>query len=201
MTILEMFSTIFIGMAIAAPVGPISLLCINTTLGSGFKSGFSAGLGAAVADGLVCLAALSGIELITSCALFKGPILSYFAAAFLVYVGCKLLLHSGEGPPREVNGNSNAIKSFFSTLMVTIINPLTLLSFVALFCRNTNPHTSIHTIASTASCIFLGSALWWLILASFLSFARRALGPRTMKTINMGSGLCILACGVKLLFV
>ena len=201
MTIIDMLKTILLGMAIAAPVGPISLLCIRTTLGSGFRAGFSAGLGSALADGLACLAALAGVEIISNSPIFSGPILTWCAAAYLIYLGVKMIWRAGKAQTEQDGAEKSPGKSFVSTFIFTIVNPLTLLSFAALFCSKGNANTSLHTLVVTAACIFLGSAIWWLILAAFLSLARRSLSNKSMKAINFGSAFCILAFGLKLIFV
>jgi threonine/homoserine/homoserine lactone efflux protein len=201
MTILDMLKTIFIGMAIAAPVGPISLLCIRTTLGSGFRAGFSAGLGSALADGIACLCALSCLEIISSSPIFSGPLLNYCAAAYLIYLGVKMIWHAAKASGNEKEASQGAGKSFVQTFLFTICNPLTLLSFAALFCSSQSADRSMHALLATAACISLGSAIWWLILAAFLSIARAGLGNAALKKINIGSALCILVFGFKLIFV
>jgi len=201
MTIIDIIKTILLGMAIAAPVGPISLVCIRTTLGSGFASGLSAGLGSALADGLVCLAALTSIKIISASPLFSGPILNYIAAAYLIYMGSRMIWRGRKCQLMEKEANSSAKRSFVSTFVITVVNPLTLLSFAALFCGSQNTDNSIYSVLTTATCIFLGSSIWWLILAGFLSLARRSLGNTAMKAINFGSAFCILAFGLKLIFV
>ncbi len=199
MTFLDVFKAIFLGFAVAAPVGPISMLCIRTTLSSGFSAGFSAGLGAALADGLVSLAALGGLAAVLSSSVISVSLLSYCAAAFLFYLGVKMLLKSNETLFATSQVKQNAHMSFISTFALTVINPLTLMSFAALFCTVNSSQRSFLELFGTAACIALGSALWWLCLAVFLSVARRSIGPRSMKSINIGSALCILGCGVKLL--
>jgi threonine/homoserine/homoserine lactone efflux protein len=200
MTIIDMLKTILVGMALAAPIGPISLLCIRTTIGSGFRAGFSAGLGAALADGIVCLAALFGIGIISSSPLFSGPLLSWVAAAYLVYLGGSMIFHSGKNAPAAGTADQGPAQSFVSTFVFTAINPITLLSFAALFCNRNSSENSLHTLLLTAACIALGSAIWWLILAAFMSVARSNLGKKALKAIDLGSAFCILACGIKLIF-
>src|ERR1700733_1886666 len=123
---------LIIGFAIAAPVGPIGVLCIQRSLHDGFKIGLMTGLGAALADGTYGLIAGFGLTALSSLLITYQFWIRLIGGLFLLYLGIKLFF----APPRERSaGNSDKSPwhAFITTFLLTITNPATILSFIAIF--------------------------------------------------------------------
>jgi len=197
MTLFEIIRLIVLGLAIAAPIGPISVHCMRTTIRSGLVAGIFAGLGAALADALVCLAAMSGADNFAGISNSMRQIINYLAFLFLLWLAAETMKtgdFNNHGESADSAGNS-----FLATFFYTALNPITLLTFLALFCGANRSSNPFEYMVLTSSCIFVGSALWWLALAYTLSFARAAISPSARRWINIGSSVCILTFAIKVL--
>src|SRR5262249_25342173 len=123
---------IVIGLSIAAPVGPIGVLCIRRTLAEGRASGLATGLGAATADaGYRCVAAL-GPTAPTGALTAAQMGVRLIGGGFLVYLGVRAFLSRAGDRAAEARGGS-LLKAYASTFLLTLTNPMTILSFVAVF--------------------------------------------------------------------
>ncbi|HEY9651627.1 MAG TPA: LysE family transporter, partial [Coleofasciculaceae cyanobacterium] len=80
---------LIIGFSIAAPVGPIGVLCIHRTLTQGCVSGLVSGLGAATADAIYGSIAGLGLTFLSSVLIHQQRWLQLFGGAFLCYLGIK----------------------------------------------------------------------------------------------------------------
>lgn len=189
-----------LGFSIAAPVGPIGLLCIRRTLGHGRSAGFAAGLGAAVADSLYACVAGFGLTAVSNALVAgRGP-LRLVGGAFLVYLGFRAF-RSTPRDDAEANGGRSLGKAFASTFVLTITNPATILSFVAAFAAlGLGQKTEGYGAAvSLVAGVFVGSAAWWLGLSQGVGLFRRRVSSRVLVWINRGSGVVILGFGVAAL--
>jgi len=187
-----------IGLAIAAPVGPIGVLCIQRSLQNGFKIGLMTGLGAAIADGTYGLIAGLGLTAISSLLITHQFWIQLFGGIFLIYLGIKLFrMH-----PRDrstTSSDSSSLHAFGTTYLLTLTNPTTILSFIAVFAG-----LGLGTVSTTYIDAFtlvlgitVGSALWWLFLSLFVAYIlHRRLSPTLMHWINRLSGIIIFAFGV-----
>lgn len=182
------------GFAIAAPVGPINVLCIRRTLVDGFGLGLASGLGAAVADTLFGAVAAFGVaSVMTFLARWEG-ILCLLGGVVLVLLGCRSLL---AGPPADDgrSGGVGFLGAFASTFGMTIANPMTVLSFLAVFAAIGIGATELGAATVLVFGVFLGSAAWWLGLSGVVSTIRHALSNQTLVWINRGAAVAILAFG------
>ena len=186
-----------IGFAIAAQVGPIGMLVIRRTLAEGRLLGLLTGLGAAVADSLYGCVGAFGLTFISSFLMGYAFWTKLIGGAFLVYLGITTFRSK---PKEESTGNTKAryASAFFTTLLLTLTNPATILSFMAVF-AGLGLGTSggdYGAAAIVVAGVFVGSALWWLLLSGGVSLVRHKLKPGTMKWINYGSGAFLSAFGV-----
>jgi len=186
---------LIIGFSIAAPVGPIGILVIRRTLSDGRLTGLVTGLGAATADALYgCIGAL-GLTFISGALLGGQAWLRLIGGMFLCYLGVRTF----KAPPAEraapVTG-ATLLRSYGSTLLLTLTNPSTILSFAAVFAGlglgNTNGQYSAATLVGG---VFLGSALWWLLLSGGINLARARISRGVLAWINRGAGAVILSFG------
>src|SRR4029077_8267163 len=83
---------LIIGFAIAAPVGPIGILCIQRSLHDGFKIGLMTGMGAALADGTYGLIAGFGLTAISALLIHYQIAIRIIGGLYLLYLGIKLIL-------------------------------------------------------------------------------------------------------------
>jgi threonine/homoserine/homoserine lactone efflux protein len=186
-----------IGFSIAAPVGPIGVLCIRRTLADGRASGFFSGLGAATADALYGAVAAFGLTAISDVLIAHATWLRVGGGLFLCYLGVQTFLAAppAEAAPARATGLAGA---YLSTLVLTLANPTTILSFVAIF-AGFGAAARADSYAGAAVLVlgvFLGSALWWLVLSGGVSRVGGRLSPATLTWINRMSGLVIGAFGV-----
>lgn len=197
MTILFLVRGLLIGLSIAAPVGPIGVLCIRRTLAAGRLTGFVSGLGAATADAFYGSVAGFGLTAISSLLIEQRFWLRLLGGLFLCYLGIRTLLARPAEQAASASSTSLA-GAYASTLALTITNPTTILSFVAIFAGLGIASTGGNYLASGVLVlgVFLGSACWWFLLSSGISLFRAKVGTRQLRWVNRLSGGIILAFGV-----
>jgi len=188
---------LIIGLSIAAVVGPICLLCIHRTLDRGFLYGLVSGLGAATADAIYGSIAAFGLTLIASFLVSQSAWIHLLGGAFLIYLGLKTVLSRPAERAAKAEANNYA-GAYASTVLLTLTNPSTILSFAAIFAglgvgasRN-----DILAAVFVVCGVFLGSSLWWLILSSSINLLRRKFNELWLLWVNRISGGCIIIFGV-----
>jgi len=184
-----------IGFAIAAPVGPIGILCIQRSLHDGFKIGLMTGIGAALADGTYGLIAGFGLTAVSSMLVVHQFWIRIIGGLFLLYLGVKIFFT----PPRERLSNGNSDRSPWhacaTTYFLTATNPMTILSFVAIFAGLGLGSTSINYTDAVLLVIGItvGSAIWWLLLSGGVAYIlHKRISLSFMRVINWVSGGIIL---------
>jgi threonine/homoserine/homoserine lactone efflux protein len=190
---------IVIGFSIAAPVGPIGILCIRRTLADGHAAGLVSGLGAASADACYGFIAAFGLTFISNVLIDQKLWLHLIGGAFLCYLGIQTFLTPPVSQAQPTSAESRSIvAAFSSTLFLTLTNPMTVLSFVAIFAGLgvASASGSYATAAILVAGVFLGSASWWLLLSGSVAFFRSRIDSRTFGWVNRASGVVITAFGV-----
>lgn len=198
-----------LGVAIAAPVGPMSLLCMRRTLTAGFTAGLLSGLGVATADAVYGAVAAFGLVAITDFLLGHQPWLRLIGGGALVYLGVRMLRTRRVSGDNTIRGDNTAERPattgaaglagmYASMLTLTLTNPTTILSFGALFVGLGVGADERDSAAAPAIVlgVFLGSALWWLVLSGAIALVRRRLPGRLLRVVNTVSGLAIVCFGV-----
>ena len=186
-----------IGFAIAAPVGAIGLLCIRRTLADGRLVGFVSGLGAATADALYGAVAALGLTAISSAIVEHQALVRLLGGIFLCYLGLRTAL-SHPATAANPGAGRGLAAAFGSTLALTLTNPTTILSFAAVFAglglgtSETDRGSAVLMVCG----VFLGSALWWLLLSGAVGFFRRAFTPERLLWVNRLSGVVLVGFGV-----
>lgn len=190
---------LLLGVSIAAPVGPIGLLCIRRTLSQGQQVGLVSGLGAATADGLYGLIAAFGLTVIAQVLVNQLQYLQLLGGLFLCYLGLSTLLSKpatvAASPSATARGLAGA---YFSTLGLTLTNPATILSFIAIFAGLGIARPNQGRIEASVMVIgvFLGSALWWLALSWGVNLFRTSISPQHLGWLNKLAGGAIFVFGV-----
>lgn len=186
---------LLIGFTIAAPVGPIGILCIRRTLAEGRLSGFFTGLGAASADGIYGLVAGFGLTFISNFLLGQRIFIQLIGGVFLCYMGFKTFLSQPSGDELQTE-SSSLLSNYLSTFFLTLTNPMTILSFLAIIASlGLPPSQGLSAPASFVLGVFSGSALWWFILSGFMSLYRTKIKTHQLRWVNQVSGLIILVFG------
>lgn len=201
---------LILGFAIAAPVGPIGVLCIRQTLASGWLSGLVSGLGAATADAIYGSIAGFGLTAIAGLLVNQQTPLQLIGGSFLCYLGIRTLRHAQTihvtspdsldslehtSSPSSLNRRTLATH-YATTLLLTLTNPATILSFTAIFASLgiaalPTPRLALVLVIG----VFCGSALWWLLLSSGAALLRSRLTATHLKWVNQLSGLMIAVFG------
>ena len=187
---------VIIGFSIAAPVGPIGVLCIRRTLTDGRAAGLATGLGAATADSLYgCLAAF-GLTALTGALVGAQMWIRLIGGAFLLYLGVRTFFAKPSRRAAEARG-SGLLSAYASTFLLTLTNPMTILSFVAVFAAlglgTTHPEPLAAAVLVLG--VFVGSAIWWLTLSGGVSVFRSRFDEAKLRWVNRISGCVIAAFG------
>lgn len=185
-----------LGLAIAAPVGPIGVLCIRRTIAEGRAIGFLSGLGAATADATYAAVAAFGLTVLSTALLGAQHRLRLIGGCFLCYLGIRTFL----APPAtggDADGGRGLLGSYGSTLALTLTNPMTILSFAAIFAGLRVTAAGRYSFATLlVAGFFCGSALWWLILSSTAGAFRQRLSLPELRWVNRLSGTIIALFGI-----
>jgi len=190
---LQFLKGLAFGFVLAATVGPMWVLCLRRTLAYGAATGLASGMGIALADGLYGAVAAFGLTAVSGFLLAHSLWIGLAGGAFLVYLGVTTLAAKPAAYEETTKPASHA-QAFLSTLGLTLANPPTILAFAAIFAGlGLAASTDYRAAALVTLGVFLGSAAWWLVLASFAGALRARLGPRLLRTINIVSGATILA--------
>jgi len=187
------FKAMLIGLSIAAPVGPIGLLCIQRTLAHGMHIGFVSGMGAACADAVYGAIGAFGMVAVTDYFVSLSMPLAIGGALFLGWMGVKLLLTNNEVGMAAGAGAQAASKAFISVFALTLANPMTIISFVAVFASIAGPKALGQAAAGLMVLgVFLGSAIWWLLLSAGVALLSSQVGTGLQGFINRVGGLLLL---------
>jgi threonine/homoserine/homoserine lactone efflux protein len=188
------------GFSIAAPVGPIGVLCIRRTLGSGILHGVVSGLGTASADAIYGCFAAFGVTAVSDFLLGAQFWLRLVGGVFLLYLG---FMTFRSVPAREAakagEGRSGGLAgAYASAFFLTLTNPMTIVSFAAVF-AGLGLGAAPEGRASAALLVFgvfAGSMLWWLFLSGSVHLLRSRFDHTRLVWVNRLSGLVIAAFGV-----
>lgn len=198
-TILLFFKGLGAGFVVAAPVGPVAVLCIRRTLARGTVSGYVTGLGAAIADTCYGVIAAYGISFLAGLLLNNEFWLRLVGGSLLLVMALKTLF---AGPPEaKARGSNNLIGDFLSALVVTGTNPVTVIAFGVVF-ATIGVVAAGQTFDWTKTLIagvFVGSALWWTMLTGIAGLFRQAVSHSGLLWVNRVAAGVILVCGLAVL--
>jgi len=189
------------GLAVAAPVGPMSLLCMRRSLAQGARMGLATGAGIATGDAAYALVAALGLAGVSHFMLAHERPLHLAAGLFLLYLGLRTLCaRAAETPaiPAYEGSRARPVGSTYAgSVLLTLTNPPTIIMFAAIFASLAPPGGfALHAAVLTVGGVFAGSALWWCGLVAVLSSARHAIGPRARRWIDRIAGVTLVAFGV-----
>ena len=184
---------IIIGFAIAAPVGPIGVLCVQRTINRGASFGFVSGLGAATADACYGIVAAFSVAAVFN---FLSDHKTWFSLAgglYLGYLGIKAFRLVPDNQV-ETSNPMGRLRAYLSIFFLTLTNPMTILSFAAVFAGFGFGNTAgnyLNAVILVAG-VFCGSAMWWLALSGTTGLIRHKFTAKHLRWINRISGIVIL---------
>ncbi len=198
-TVLFFLKGVAAGVVIAAPVGPVGVMCVRRTLSRGLMAGYATGLGAALADTLYGIIAAFGITFVAIFLLDNEFWFRLAGGAVLCVLAVRIFFTS---PSRsDATASDGLLGDFATAFVVTGTNPITVMAFVVVF-------TGIGVVAAGETLewahaliagVFVGSALWWTLLTGITGVFRSAVSHIGLRWINMVSAMVILISGVILL--
>ena len=193
-------SGIAAGFVIAFPVGPVGVLCIRKALADGRGAAFVAGLGAAVADTFYGAVAALGISVILDFIIGHQYSLRAVGGVVLTLIGLQTFRSRpvlGCAPAK----GAGLVKDFVSTFLITLTNPATILAFLSVFATVGAFHAkrSVYESWVLILGVFLGSALWWLVLSGAVSAVRSRFSQVWLTWTNRVSGILLVVSGLAVL--
>jgi len=184
------------GLIIAAPVGPVNLLCIRRTLENGWKSGMASGLGAALADTMYGMIAGFGISLVIQFVIREEFWIQMIGGIFLAGIGM-VYYFKPQRPLEAPEDDSHANSDLVSAFLLTVTNPSTILSFlVVLAALGVGRQSSLWQTSVLVTGIFFGSMAWWTILTCTARRLRSRITDHTMRWMNHAAGIVISCFGL-----
>ncbi len=184
--------SLLIGLSIAAPVGPIGLLVIQRTLQRGARVGLVTGLGAAAADALYGAVGAFGVTWLIDALVGARVPLALGGGAFLLWLAWRIWRSKPAEKAAQVGGGAGLLQSFAGTFALTLSNPATIFSFIAVFgtlgarMAGGSPWTMV-------TGVLVGSALWWLLLSVGVARLRSRFDARAQTWVNRVSALLLSA--------
>jgi threonine/homoserine/homoserine lactone efflux protein len=188
-----------IGFALAAPVGPVGVLCIRRAVADGRYAAFIAGLGAAVADTFYGAVAGLGLTVVSSFLMAHQLPLRIVGGLFLLALGLR-----GLSSRPCVNGTDGRgpglVKDFVSTFLITLTNPATILASMGVFAAvGTLGHHDMSGSGVLISGVFVGSSLWWLVLSAAAGAVRSRCPQRLLGLLYHGSAVILVVSGLAIM--
>jgi len=183
------------GLMIAAPVGPVNVLCIQRSLQKGWKSGLVSGFGAALVDTLYGGIAGFSISLVIEFLVREQNWIRLIGGFLLIAIGAFYYFRK----PRSLESGAQGAKhsDFVSALLLTATNPTTVLSFLAILAMLGQGHQQpMWQTSLLVAGIFLGSMSWWIVLTGGASLLRDKVGDEAIRWLNRIGGIAIAAFGL-----
>jgi threonine/homoserine/homoserine lactone efflux protein len=190
------------GFALAAPIGPVAMICVRRALARGRLQGFAAGLGAAVADMMFGAIAGLGLTVISTFIIAHEVAIGLIGGIIVLAVG----LLTYRAPVLMADGHLNVQslrRDFMTAFSMAITNPATMFAALGVFAAfgPTHAQTGPQDALALVTGVFGGSAAWWLILAGTAGSWRGSMMERGLERLNRFSGALIILSGIAVLGV
>lgn len=186
---------ILVGFAMAIPLGPIGILCIRKTLTEGRLRGLIIGLGAATADLLYSCIAAFGLTVVSDTLNSQRIWIRLVGGALLLFLGIRIFRAQPKNPKFNING-SGMLRSYLTTVLLTLTNPLTIFAFIAIFAAlNLSEGLSYLSASFLVLGVFIGSTSWFALLSSGVTLFRNKLDINGLRWVNKIAGVLIIISG------
>jgi threonine/homoserine/homoserine lactone efflux protein len=191
-----------VGFTIAAAVGPISLLTIRRTIAHGPLHGLVSGLGVATADASYAGIAAFGLTAVAGLLISARAALGVVGGALILLIGLRTI----RSRPGEVASSAEPpglASAFGSIYALTLANPMTILSFAAIFAGFgfAAGATSLGDAAALTLGVWIGSGLWWVVLTTVVGWLRGVVSYRGLTWVNRLSGAALMVFGLMAIVV
>jgi putative LysE/RhtB family amino acid efflux pump len=199
MTALLFAKSLILGLAIAAPLGPIGALCISRTLERGFWAGVAGGLGTALADATYAMLAAAGFAAFATLLATLSVPVGLIGGLFMLWLGWRGLTPRPIAAAAEV-GARDLVHTTAATFLLTMANPTTILSFAAIFAGLGFAAVGDGgNAAIVVAGVFLGSLTWWFVLSSGVALAKAKLPDSFAAWTSRVSGIVLIGFGLAAL--
>lgn len=185
------------GLFIAAPVGPVALLCVKRAMYYGAAGGLAAGLGAALADAVFGAIAGFGVAAVSGWLIEHSEPIRGVGGVILIALGLHLFV-SRTTPSDSGASSAGLAGTFVTTFMLTLTNPITILSFITVFASLglAGFNMDYAEAGILVAAVFLGSAVWWIAISAIVVLARGRIGFEWMPVIKRWAGILIIGFGI-----
>ena len=191
------FQGFVLGVAIAAPVGPIGLLCIRRTLEHGQVIGFATGMGAAVADTIYGAIAAFGISALLVFLTGHEMAFRILGGLFLLAVAVRTYFKTAATGDDPVPDEKTCVGGFMTGLTLTLTNPVSVIAFLGLFAGvGITGNLDFLDAAILVWGVFVGASAWWLTLSSGVALVRHRISEDRLSVINHGTAVALALFGV-----
>jgi threonine/homoserine/homoserine lactone efflux protein len=193
---------IVIGLTLAVPIGPISLLCIQRTIADGRLHGVISGLGVSTADSFYAAITVLGLTVISSLIVAHQYLFRSFASVILILIGLRVFMLVPAGVS-EKSEHETYFKDYLSMVAIAIANPMTLIFFLVILpgFGVIIQESAFLPAAGFVAGVFFGSAIWWIILCGSIGSVRSRISVKNLGLINRISGVLISCFGAGMLIV
>lgn len=190
------FKALVIGLAVAAPVGPIGVICMHRTLNYGPSKGVMSGLGAASADAVYGIVGLLGFSLVMVFLEQWHLPITLAGIVFMLWLG--MTMFKSSSPDQKLTAQPiSHWHAYLTTFLLTLANPMTIGSFMAIFLAiGGQTSFAVFTLIVMVIGVFCGSLIWWWFLVQLVNHIKHRLGPNTFVWINRLAGSLILLVAV-----
>ena len=189
-----------VGFALAAPMGPVAMLCVRRALTKGRLQALVAGSAAAAADMIFGAAAGLGITVINVFVADYQVIIGALGGVIVLVTGIvtyrsPIVLANGEAQTQSLP------RDMAAAFTMAITNPATMGAAAGLFAAlgaidvDIDPSGAFWLVAG----VFAGSMLWWAVLVGVVGFARDGFLRRGLARLNQIFGAIIALSGIAVL--
>lgn len=179
--------------------GPIWVLCVQRTLSKNQTSGFVSGLGASAADTIFAIIAFFSLSLVVSFIEKNTQIITVIGGLIVAVIGVNIFFSNPVVQIRRNRaGKKNLWQDFLSVFGITIVNPVYIFVFIALFAAFGVSHENLGMFNGTLMItgVFLGASSWWFLLTFLINLFRNRFRPRHLLYINRIAGAVIVVLGL-----
>ncbi len=183
--------------------GNDTIFILTKSIGQGKKAGIVSALGIGTGSMVHTILAAFGLSVIIAQSILLFNIIKYAGAAYLLYIGYKMLIDKSQLNNGDITGSKSIdyFKIYRAAIYTNVLNPKVALFFIAFLPQFIDPtlkNTVLPFLALGLTFITTGM-IWCLILATFASaiFARLKNNKKISRYINKICGLALIALGVK----
>lgn len=188
-----------IGIIVAAPIGPIAMLCIRSIVSHGALRGVCVGVGSVLGDLFYAIVAVAGLTFISDFLIDHQIGIKIFGGLCLIFLGYKELRFNIEKTTIDLRTNSH-IKTILESCFLTIISPMTIVIYVGLFASMNTLPSGFFEAFLMAFGIFIGSLIWWMFLVGLIVFIKNNLPLHWLERIKQISSFVLIGIGLKIWF-